>query len=207
MKSAVPVVLGLIAAFSILFISILRTASVVYDSKPVASKQKVQTYANIPVIEYVLAKPGSILPGDILWPLKAARDKIWLAITTDASRKADLKLLLADKRLGAAQVLIERGDFSTGIPTLIKAERYLQEALNEHITIGMIDDHGEPYDRLANSALKHVQIIEQLILISPEDVDPDLIGLKDIPLSVYSSAADKLREAKLPVPQNPFVTE
>ena len=91
----------LLFAVGILFTSVLRTAAVKYefsespltslvDASSVLGEEEIN-------IDYYLAYPGKVLPDSPFWPLKALRDRIWLWITTNSSRKAELKLLFADK--------------------------------------------------------------------------------------------------------------
>ena len=100
--------LFVLGAFGVLFISILRAASVRYSF----NTQVVSTYTQggqLPNdVDYGLVYPGSVLPGSFLWPVKALRDRVWVLTTPDMAKKMELYLLLADKRLGAAQVLFSQ---------------------------------------------------------------------------------------------------
>lgn len=77
-----------------------------------------------PTIEYALPYPG-ILPDNPLYPLKVMRDKILLFFTRDPVRKAQLNLLMADKRLVMGQFLWEKGKSDLSINTITKGEKYL----------------------------------------------------------------------------------
>jgi len=115
-----------IFALGILITSVLRTAAVRYETSGVKSPCVLSdTDYNI---DYGLAYPGKILPDSFLWPLKAVRDKLWLFITTDDLKKIDLKILFADKRIGGAVTLFEKGKNEIALSTLTKAEKYLEEA-------------------------------------------------------------------------------
>ena len=106
--------------------------------------------------------PGRVLPDSPFWPIKALRDKVWLWITTNPSREAELKLLFADKRLAMSQLLFEKEDYEVGYSTLTKAEKYLEEAgfaEKEGRKSGM--DTSEFLERLATAALYHYQVISE----------------------------------------------
>ena len=92
----------LILAFSILSISVLKAASIRYDFSADAKRDNAQ----IPQIDYQLPYPGRILPDHPLWPLKAFRDKLWLLVTLNRSRQAELLLLFADKRLVSSRIFV-----------------------------------------------------------------------------------------------------
>lgn len=206
-----PAALVLLFAFVILFLSVLRTASVRYSfsaAKPVSlgnadgtESQEVDDME----INYALAYPGTVLPDHPLWVLKAARDKIWLLITTDPARKSELNLLFADKRLGAARVLFEKGKFEIGFSTLTKAEKYLQNACG--IETKLRESGVETLElskRLINASLKHRQVIKQIYLLAPEDAKPKVVEAENYAKTVYSEKSSVLTGEGIPLPENPF---
>jgi len=81
-------------------------------------------------VNYSLVYPG-ILPDHFLYPLKMVRDRLWLFLTLGPVRQAEVRLLFADKRLGAGKALIEGNQIKLGISTLTKAEKYLEEGLKK----------------------------------------------------------------------------
>src|SRR5690242_4265879 len=86
----------------ILIISIFRLAEVKYVFSQSPSPAPTTNQKPISV-DYDLPYPGSVTPDNILWPMKALRDKVWLSLTINPSKKADLELLIADKRLAGAK--------------------------------------------------------------------------------------------------------
>lgn len=195
---------GLVFAFGILFTSILRTAAVKYDFTAPISSQEVLGDKDVD-IEYNLAFPGKVLPDSPLWPVKALRDKIWLLVTTNDSRKAEIKLLFADKRLGAAKTLFDNGNAEVGYSTLTKAEKYLSEAsqLEKEIrTKG--EDTTEFLRRLSYASLKHYQVIQQIKEIAPQDAIPGIVETAKQSKMVYQDAESELQKSDIPVPVNPF---
>jgi len=121
-----------IFAFSVLSLSVLKVAA----KAPIVNKPgqvaPVVTLAPTPKpeIDYYLPYPG-ILPDHPLYSLKAIRDRIWLWLTTDPVRKAQLMTLFADKRLGAGRVLVEGNKINLGLSTLEKGEKYLERAVGQ----------------------------------------------------------------------------
>lgn len=197
--------LTLFVAFAILFTSILRTASVRYEVGDTLPDQEF-VYGDEEVnIDYYLPFPGRILPDSPLWPLKSLRDKIWLLITTNQTRKVELKLLFADKRIGSASILFREGKMNDGLLTLSKAERYLEEAsLDEELLRRKGTDTTEIIYRLTNSSLRHYQMMKQFIENVPCDVKPQILEMQDYPKSVYERGRNGILEKAGKPPENPF---
>lgn len=140
---------ALIFAFGILGASVFKTSALT-------------TSPNYKEVDYFLAYPG-ILPGHILYPVKMVRDRIWLWLTVDSLRKAEVLLLFADKRLGAGKALIEGGKEELGISTLTKAEKYLERAINqEKIAKEKGKETGEFLEKLEKATLKHEAVLTEL---------------------------------------------
>lgn len=210
-RSILIVVLVIFFAFGILFTSIMRSAQIKYffsSAKPsvtdVASSEEKKKLESMQ-INYYLAYPGTILPDSLLWPVKAARDKIWLLITTNQMRKAELNLLFADKRLVSAKILFEKGKPEIGLATLIKAEKYLENAcrIEEEIRKRRVDT-SVFLERLVYASLKHKQVIDEIILLAPEDARPKIILIENYAEKVFSDKTGVLKERGMAVPENPF---
>jgi len=205
----VAVVSGLLFAFGILFISILRVAAVKYSFRPIYAddseiEEKIKQVSGI-TIDYSLAYPGSVLPDHPLWFLKAGRDKVWLFLTTDTLRKSDLNLLFADKRLQAAKKLFEEKKTDLGFSTLVRAEKYLENASNlETKARSEGYDTFESAQTLALAALKHRQTIKYIIAIAPEEARPEISKVEEYPISVYKDKEFHLINNKYDVVKNPF---
>jgi hypothetical protein len=195
-------------AFGILFTSVLRTAAVKYEFSEAdpAETQKEQVLGEDTVmVDYYLAFPGKVLPDNPLWPVKALRDRVWLWITTNPSRKAELNLLFADKRVAASKLLFERDKPEIGYSTLTKAEKYLWQASvqeRENRVEGI--DTGEFLSRLAKASLKHALVMDEIMTVAPEDAKPGVIQTMDSAKKVYEEAKNGLLEKGLPTPENPF---
>ena len=204
LRKAAFYIITVAIAYIILLISILRSASVKYSfSLPP------QIAGGLPEsqieIDYELASPGKVLPGDPFWSLKVARDKLWLAISPSDTRKAELSLLFADKRLVAAKTLFEKGEFELGYMVLLKGEGYLESAF-DHTQVA--NDKGADMTtgltRIAIASLKHREVINEILLIAPQDARPEIIKTQDICKNVYKMARDELNEMGRPVPKSPF---
>lgn len=199
----------LIFAFGILFTSVLRTAAVKYefsDSPDIALEGSPQVLGEEAVdIDYYLPYPGRVLPDSPIWPLKALRDRVWLWITTNPSRSAELKLLFADKRMAMSKALFENGKAEIGFSTLTKATKYLEEASTqerENRKEGV--DTSDFLERIAKASLKHAQVMEEIIMIAPEDAIPGVIASEDYAKKAYEDAKNALLELGLEPPENPF---
>jgi len=195
-----------IFAFGILFTSIARTATIRRSfSLSSTSLSDVKVLGETTLIDYKLPYPGKVLPDHPLWPIKVIRDRLWLFVTTNPTRKIELNILFADKRLVSAEMLFEKDKPDIAYSTLTKAEKYLENAsLLEETKRKMGEDTTGVLEQLAKSSLKHREIMEEILLIAPEDARPEIIKLEDYSTSAYSRARDALYEKGLTPPENPF---
>jgi len=198
----------IIFAFGILFTSVLRTAAVKYEFSDATYSKDSETQVlgeKAVVIDYHLAFPGKVMPDSPLWPLKALRDRVWLWITTNPSRKAEIKLLFADKRVAMSKSLFEKEKPEIGFSTLTKAEKYLEEAGQQEVENRKKGiDTSEFLVRISKASLKHAQVIDEILKIAPEDAKPGVIQSKDYTKRVYEVARNALLEKGLQAPENPF---
>ncbi|KKT75798.1 MAG: Fibronectin type III domain-containing protein [Microgenomates group bacterium GW2011_GWA2_44_7] len=116
-------------------------------------------------INYILPYPG-ILPDSPLWVFKALRDRLILLLAWDSVSKVEKELLLADKRLKAAEALIEGGKMSLGVSTAIKGEKYLLDAVTLWDKTG--NHKPDRQDQLERALAKHKEILIVLKEKSPE---------------------------------------
>lgn len=197
-------------AFIVLSISVLRSSVIrpsldVYSATPrptskVALDKKTE-------ILYVMPFPGRILPDSPFWTVKALRDKVWMGITSNPMRKAELALLFADKRLMSAYELFKLNKPQLALTTLTKAEKYLEEGSNiEKKERGRGLDTKSFLFTLATASLKHREIIENMLNIVPDDIKPEVIKVEGYAKSVYSQCRDALQTQQVSAPENPFIT-
>src|SRR5258708_1437779 len=191
-------------AFVILVISIFRISEIKYvfsqSPSPIST-----TAPKIIGVNYNLPFPGSILSDSVFWPLKALRDKIWLAVTINPSKKADLYLLIADKRLADAQILFEKGRADLGVSVLTKAEKYLESAdREERIAKSQGMNTKDFLQKFALATLKHRQVFDHILTIAPEDAKPIIVKTQNYSKKLYESARNGLLEAGLNAPVNPY---
>ncbi|MBI4153381.1 hypothetical protein HY503_00050 [Candidatus Woesebacteria bacterium] len=204
-QKVVAILSALFLASTILFISVLRAASVNYAFSLPSEKTLGQSDSEEININYTLPYPGRILPDHPLWPLKALRDKLWLLVTVNPSRKAELVLLFADKRLSSSKILFERGKPELAFSTLSKGEKYLEEAVGLEVK-----NRKEGFDtkeflaKAANAALKHREVIGEILKIAPEDARPNIIKVENYARDAYKNLRDALNSLGLPAPENPF---
>jgi hypothetical protein len=126
-------------------------------------------------------------------------------LTTNDSRKAELLLLLADKRAASAKVIFDKGDADQGYTVLTKAEKYLEKASKKEIeNRGCGIDTVVFLQRLASASLKHIQVIREVSKNAPEDAKPNLKRLEEIPMRSYEEAMHAMNEEGVECPENPF---
>jgi hypothetical protein len=118
---------------------------------------------------YTLPYPG-IMPTNKLYFLKASRDKLLEVFTRDQSKKAELYLLFADKRLNMAIMLAADKKWELSTEMAAEAERYLMkanDALESAKGIGSSPEN-EFYFRLTASGQKHREVLISLKKAAPK---------------------------------------
>lgn len=125
-------------------------------------------------IDYFLAYPG-LLPDHPLYPLKMLRDKIIEFFLTDPIKKARFYLLQADKHLGAARMLVDKGRTKLGAETLVESQNFFARALDELIKARDQGRDSEAlFSKLSLANLKHRQIINQMRETAPSEIQENL---------------------------------
>lgn len=188
-------------AFFILSVSVLRAASIRYAFYGEAKKDN----GSIPTVDYPLPYPGKILPDHPLWPLKAIRDRLWLLVTLNRSKQAELLLLFADKRLVSSRILFEKGKPELAFATFTKGEKYLERAstlVGECWNSGV--DTKSLATKIATAALKHREVAEELLNLAPEDAKPGIVKATTYAKDTYTLCKNSLTSHGLPAPENPF---
>lgn len=194
------VVASLVFGFAVLFTSIVRTTSPQYVFSENRTEQEATPSVSVSEIDYYLPYPG-ILPDHFLWPVKALRDRVKLFVVIDPVKKAEVALLLADKRVGMARELIRGGKAELGVSTLTKAEKYLKLAFEEEEKARAGGrDTVDLLTRLAKASLKHQEVIESVMQLAPEEARPILVQTMDGYKRVYDRVAQILQEEDVPVP-------
>lgn len=189
LKKILPILFVLFFAVGILLISLCRATSCARPSlavssikfyvspSPQATPSSQTVLLPKPKIDYYMPYPG-ILPDHPLYKIKMVRDQLWLSLTSDPVKKAELLLLFADKRIGAGEVLIKGNKVSLGISTLIKGEKYLERAMAE---VDKAKRKGIKVEnisaKLKNAPLKY----EEVLIDLEESVSPDgKVALEDL---------------------------
>src|SRR3989338_11261266 len=110
-----------------------------------------------PPVKYALAYPG-MLPDSPFYKLKVLRDKIMLGLIQDPMKKVEYHLLLADKRIQMANILVNKGKTELAKETALKGE-------NEYTLLVFLlkDVQKKPnkvlFDKLELAALKHQEVL------------------------------------------------
>lgn len=192
-------------AVGILSVSILRSSLVNYAFAASKSTPTPKTQ-QMPEVDYVMTLPGKVLPGNLLWPVKATRDRIWYLFTFNHLKKAELALFFADKRLTSGQSLFKANDSNLGLSTITKGEKYLEMAAREEeLSRGGGQDTSVFLAKLAAASLKHWEIIEKDIIPgAPEEVRPHLTQLLVYSKTAFTKASETLISNGKESPKNPF---
>ena len=114
------------------------------------------------VVQYEIPYPG-LLPDNPLYYLKVIRDNILKFLISNPRKKTECSLLQADKRLGAAKLLLEKGKGELSITTLSKSGNYFEDAIsNVQKAKKQGDDTNAILDQLLKASQKHQEIILQM---------------------------------------------
>ena len=146
------------------------------------------------------------MPDSPIWTLKAMRDNVWYKITINPLKRAEIALLLSDKRLQMSKSLFENKKPDIGFSTLTKGEKYLEIAfadVNEAGKRGM--NTSEFITKLATASLKHREVLDQILEIAPEDAKPGIIKIGDYPKNIYKETSSILNSKGLSTPKSPFI--
>lgn len=142
--------------------ALLNLAGGVWALTPSTSPISLPTPTPVKV-DYFLVYPG-ILPDHFLYSVKMVRDRVLMFLTVDPVKKAELLLLYADKRLGAGKALIEGGKVDLGVSTITKAEKYLEQAVNqEKIASQSNKETSVLREKMTRAIDKHEEVILQLM--------------------------------------------
>lgn len=194
-----------VLAFGVFLVSALKSCS----SKVFAttlSTPKPAVIRELPQVDYQMAYTGKILPDSPLWSVKALRDWVWYYFTFNPLKKAELALLFSDKRIMASKLLFESKKPDIAVSTFTKGEKYLEIAANQEAVARKKGiDTSDFVFKLAGSALKHRQIIEQDILpIAPEDARPEIIRIEYFSKNIYRISKEILDSLGKTSPKSPF---
>lgn len=201
-------VLGVFAlltvAFGILVTSFVKAASIEYNFTQAPSPQPKTQKKNVEV-EYYLPYAGSVAPDSPIWPLKVVRDKAWIKLSGNAIKKSETELLVADKRLVSAVELFKKGKADLAVSVLTKAEKYLESAVKqERVAYAQKLDTAPLLRKLSLAALKHRQVIDEILIMAPEDAKPVIITTQNYSKNAYSDIKLRLSELGVVAPTNPF---
>jgi hypothetical protein len=202
----VAILTSLILACAIFTVSIYKGVSPRYAFSPAVLSDTAVNPEDIN-IDYDLTYPGKILPDSPFWFAKAVRDRVIHLFTFDHQSQADLALTCADKRLQMAKAMFEKGKPDLGMTTLVKAEKYLADAVMHAKELDE-GDNSAFFEKTSLSSLKHREIIEENILpLAPEDLKPEIVKTTDYTKNSYKESRDVLRNNGISAPINPFDIE
>ena len=192
-------------AFVILSVSILQTSSLIFAfSSPKPSPTPSSPAAS--EILYQLPYPGKIMPGSILWPVKAIRDKVWYLFAFSHLEKAKMALLFSDKRLVAGDQLVDSGNTTLGVSVIDKAEKYLEVAATEEKAAREGgSDTSQFLTSLATSSLKHQEVIDDCMKSGiPQEAKEQLSISWEYSKGIYRDSSETLLAKGKEPPKSPF---
>jgi hypothetical protein len=191
-------------SFLVLFVSIFRSASIKYAFSPV-SASSFSRKIDIP-FDYNISYPGSIMPDNILWNIKVIRDRVWLTLTSNPVRRAELLLMFADKRLISSYELFYRKEPDLAVAVLTRAEKYLEQAaMEERLAYKQGFDTCGVLFKLENSTIIHRKVVEEVMKTAPEEARPIISRACDYPKRMYTEVHPLLMACGMVPPKNPYL--
>lgn len=157
-------------AFVLLFIFAIPFLTYVMEYAPVRAVQETVLY-NLPY-------PG-ILPDNPLYIVKAIRDQLLIFGTRDNIKKAELYLLLSDKRIAMAVALAKKGKEKQAIEVAGKAEKYFIK-IPQLLTDAKKQGSGNPPGSIVTLKLsnaKHREILETFLKEFPQGLSDSINGI------------------------------
>lgn len=118
-------------------------------------------------VQYDLAFPG-VLPDHPLNKLKVARDKLRVFLTRDINKRVRYYLLLADKGILAAAMLVDKGNIDLAGHTALKAEHNMT-MITTYLNWLKLKTDPELIPTLKTASLKHQEVLLSLIQRIPQD--------------------------------------
>lgn len=109
---------------------LLFTIGISFAAHSIARAQEVQK-ARVINQEYMFPYAG-IGPDSPLYPLKEMRDSLWVFFTRDHNKKAELLLMISDKKVVMAQQLAQKKDWNQSIEMLRDSEEDISRLLRAH---------------------------------------------------------------------------
>lgn len=151
------------AVFTIIFLLI------VVSSVHLISAQTQEIEIDTKRVDYTLPYHG-ILPDHPVYFLKNIRDKFLVFFTRDPFSKAELFILLSDKRAGMAQALAGKGKWKLAAQTIYKGEEYFEKipGLITQSKKQGVSPEGDFIIRTNLANEKHREIIEDLSKKAPQ---------------------------------------
>jgi len=179
-KNLLSIFLPLAFGISIVLISAFRVAQFQVQAQTDDSAETVQPEEAAEQmakgltgqVDYYLPYPG-ILPDHPLYWLKMIRDRIMLALTRKPTERLGRLLLYADKRIGAAAVLVEGGKVELGVATATKAEKYFSQVVAQFKNL-RAENKATPEmaAQLTKAAAKHEEVLAEILEKVPDQSRP-----------------------------------
>lgn len=200
-KKVILITAALAFGFGILTTSVLRTSAQIrsenYQVLPAATESGQTPTPATEVkkkVDYYLPYPG-ILPDHFLYPIKMIRDRILVFFTANPLKRAELFLLFADKRIGAAKSLVEGGKKELGVTTLTKAEKYLEKVVNQE---KMAREKGKDtiafLEKMGKASLKHEELLLEIKEKVGESGQKAVDDALSYPRRAYEQVMERLKK-------------
>ena len=173
----------------------VSTLEVVSETEASGSMEESQNTVHAQeAVDYPLTWPG-LLPDHFLYPIKMVRDRLLLFFTTNPLKKAELLLKLADKRVWAAKMLLDKEKEELASTTATKAERYLERA---HDQAKLAQENGQDvsafFEKLSLASRKHEEVLVEAGEKATGSAREAFKGTLEYPRKVYQQVTVFLNE-------------
>lgn len=193
--------LFLLFGFLVLVISVLRSASLRHSFNLGDYRMANIGFArSVEEVGYFFVYPGRVLPGDLFWGLKVARDKFWLFLTPGFTRKAELNLLFSDKRLMSFVVLVEKGKPEEAINAMTHSEAYFREAVGlEEKARRKGSNTDELLILLTKASFAHWKVLKETNKLLPLEILPETEMSMEYYSNFYRNSIEYLKSKNLDI--------
>jgi len=180
-------------SFIILLVSFLKSASIEYAFS--LSPSPAPESFNKVEVDYLLPDP-LLTPESPFWFFQAVFDRF--------DKNAQDYLENADARLVAGLRMLNKGKIEESIVVFQKAEQYLRKSYDTALSESNGQKNGQLLYRISLASLKHREILESVLVRTPEDGRAVVVEILDIPKAIYEGSIPELIKQGLNPPEYPF---
>lgn len=171
----------------ILSLLLIFALGITFSTQAVVWAQEAQE-SQIAGHDYTLPYTG-LLPDSPLYPLKKMRDSVWVFFTRDNMKKAELLLLLSDKKIVMAQVLADKGKWERALEIAHDSEEDISQMITALEMAKRIGYAPSPDFRMKalKSSSKHLNMMKDFMHKADSAYKPGFEKLMELNVEHYNA--------------------